>query len=214
MKIFITGTDTDVGKTTVCSWLCANSGYNYFKPVQSGSIVETDSEQVNKLTSNSITVFKSSYVFKPYIAPHFAAASENIVIDINKVELPDSPNLIIEGAGGIFVPLNDGEYILDLIKKFNVPVILVVKSSMGTINHTLLSLQALRLANIPVLGVIMNGDYNENNLKSIEHYGRVKVLACLSVLPNLDYETLKATPLSDDLKRILFSPNGNNNVTE
>ncbi|MGL9725286.1 MAG: dethiobiotin synthase [Wolbachia sp.] len=195
MKIFITGTDTDIGKTTISSWLCLHTGYSYFKPIQTGGILGTDSYQVSNLTNAN--VYKENFVYKEPLSPHLAAYDS---IDIN---LPKAHNLIIEGAGGVLVPINKTILMVDLIKKLAIPTILVARSTLGTINHTLLSLEALRARNIPILGVILNGLPNQDNLEAIEFYGKTQVLASVPKLQQVDREHLMQTPLSNRLKAIL-----------
>ncbi|WP_353271354.1 dethiobiotin synthase [Wolbachia endosymbiont (group A) of Alloplasta piceator] len=201
MQIFITGTDTDVGKTTISSWLCLHTGYSYFKPIQTGSILGTDSHQISSLTNTNVC--KENFVYKEPLSPHLAASLENGSIDINKIDLPKVHNLIIEGAGGVLVPINQTTLMVDLIKKLAIPTILVVRSTVGTINHTLLSLEVLRDRNIPILGVILNGLPNQDNLEAIEFYGRVQVLASVPRLQKVDREHLMQIPLSNRLKAIL-----------
>lgn len=201
MKIFISGTDTSVGKTVISSWLCTKTRFSYWKPIQSGDIEDSDTQFVHK--SSKTKVFKESYTFKNPLSPYHASALENITIDINSISVPQEKNLIIEGAGGVLVPLNEKELIVDFIKHLNIPVILVVRSTLGTINHTLLSLEALKHRSIKVLGVIMNGPFNKGNFEAIEYYGQTKVLATFPKLDNLSNDVLKSIELPSSLKQIL-----------
>ncbi|KLT21799.1 dethiobiotin synthase [Wolbachia endosymbiont of Armadillidium vulgare str. wVulC] len=201
MQIFVTGTDTDVGKTTISSWLCLHTGYSYFKPIQTGSILGTDSHQISNLTNAN--VYKENFVYKRPLSPHLAASLENDSINIDSISLPKTHNLIIEGAGGVLVPINKTTLMVDLIKKFATPTILVARTTLGTINHTLLSLEALHARNVPILGVILNGLLSQDNLEAIEFYGRVQVLASVPKLQQIDREHLMQTPLSNRLKAIL-----------
>ncbi|AXI24639.1 dethiobiotin synthase [Cardinium endosymbiont of Sogatella furcifera] len=200
MKIFVTGTDTDVGKTIISSWLCLHTGYHYFKPIQTGSTLGTDSHEVNKLTGTN--VYKEDFLFEKESSPHLAASIECRKIDIEEITLPKVSNLIIEGAGGILVPINETIFMVDLIKKCATPVILVARSTIGTINHTLLSLEALRARNISILGIILNGQYNKDNLKAIEFYGKVKVLASIPTLQHISKENLIKVPFLVELQTI------------
>ncbi len=201
MKIFITGTDTNVGKTLISSWIALHTGFSYFKPIQTGTRDGSDSFEVQKLSDTKI--YPESYAYKEPLSPHLAANLENDMIDIEKIVLPPSRNLIIEGAGGVLVPINDTHLMIDLIKKLGAPVILVARTTLGTINHTLLSLEALRSQNIPVLGVIMNGEKNPQNSNSIELYGRTSVLAEFPKLDSVSMNTLKSVALPQKLKQIL-----------
>ena len=201
MKIFITGTDTNVGKTLISSWIALHAGFSYFKPIQTGTRDGSDSFEVQKLSDTKI--YPESYEYKEPLSPHLAAKLENDMIDIEKIILPEASNLIIEGAGGVLVPINDTHLMIDLIKKLGAPVILVARTTLGTINHTLLSLEALRSQNIPVLGVIMNGEKNPQNSNSIELYGRTSVLAEFPKLDSVSMNTLKSVALPQKLKQIL-----------
>lgn len=201
MQIFITGTDTDVGKTTISGWLCLHSGYDYFKPIQTG--VDRDSSVVQALSG--AVIHPEAYLYQTPVSPHLAAALEGEIIDITQITLPPAPNLIIEGAGGLLVPINKEAFMIDLIKQMNVPVLLVARSALGAINHTLLSLEALRSRGIHVLGVIVSGKLNQDNCAAIEFYGKTKVLAQVPFMDKIDKETLLSIPLGDELNKILGS---------
>ena len=201
MKIFITGTDTNVGKTLISSWIALHTGFSYFKPIQTGLKEGSDSLEVQKL-SNAKT-YPEIYSYKEPLSPHLAARIENDTIDMEKILLPQESNLLIEGAGGVLVPINDKYFMLDLIKKIYAPVILVARTSLGTINHTLLSLEALRSRNIPVLGVIMNGKQDLQNSNAIEVYGHTTILAQFPKIDTVNMNTLKQVALSQKLKQIL-----------
>ena len=201
MKIFITGTDTNVGKTLISSWIALHNGFSYFKPIQTGTKDGSDSLEVHKLSKTKI--HPENYVYKEPLSPHLAANVENDMIDIEKIVLPPSRNLIIEGAGGVLVPINDTYLMVDLIEKLGAPVILVARTTLGTINHTLLSLEALRSRNIPVLGVIMNGEKSLQNSQAIEAYGRTSVLADFPKIESVSMNTLKGIAPPQKLKQIL-----------
>ncbi len=201
MKIFITGTDTNVGKTLISSWIALHTGFSYFKPIQTGTRDGSDSFEVQKLSDTKI--YPESYAYKEPLSPHLAAKLENDMIDIEKIILPEASNLIIEGAGGVLVPINDTYLMVDLIEKLGAPVILVARTTLGTINHTLLSLEALRSRNIEVAGVIMNGENNIQNSNAIEVYGRTSVLAKFPKLDSVSMNTLKGIAPPQKLKQIL-----------
>jgi dethiobiotin synthetase len=201
MKIFITGTDTNVGKTLISSWIALHTGFPYFKPIQTGLKEGSDSYEVQKL-SNAKT-YPEIYAYQEPLSPHLAARIENETINIEKILLPQARNLVIEGAGGVLVPINDKYFMLDLIKKIEVPVILVARTSLGTINHTLLTLEALRSRSIKVLGVIMNGEPNLQNSNAIEVYGRTTILAQFPKIDIVNMNALKHVALSQKLKQIL-----------
>lgn len=201
MKIFITATGTNIGKTLVCSWLLTHTNYSYFKPIQTGNIDETDSQTVVSLTKAKI--YPEVYSFKAPLSPHLAAELENSTIDLTKLIIPNDPNLIIEGAGGLLVPINKKYFIIDVIKNFNLPVILVASSELGTINHTLLSIEALRARKIDILGVIVTGNLNLENCKAIEYYGQVEILMKLPQIAPITPKSLKNIPLSSRIRDIL-----------
>ena len=201
MKIFITGTDTNVGKTVICSWICAHSGFDYIKPIQTGGDLERDQLQVQNLSQ--VLIHKETYLLQAPVSPHLAALKEGVDIDIQKIILPPVQNLIIEGAGGVLVPLNSHALMIDLIKHLNVPAIVVARTSLGTINHTLLTLEALRARDITLLGIILNGDAEVENEAAIAHYGNVEILASLPHFDRLDADVLQNFPLTPPLKIIL-----------
>ncbi|SDN71018.1 dethiobiotin synthetase [Desulfonauticus submarinus] len=177
-KVFITGTDTGVGKTFISSLLVKKFNAYYFKPIQTGSREELDSKTVQYLTGLEDKYFLSAtYLFKEPVSPHLAAKIENREIDIKDIYCPNETPLIVEGAGGVFVPLNKKFFMLDLMKHLDLPILVVARSTLGTINHTLLTIKALKRKNLDVLGVILNGPLNQENKIAIEYYGKVKVLA-------------------------------------
>ena len=183
---FITGTDTGVGKTFFCSILMKKYNFDYWKPVQTGKFTENDTLYIKENSGVKKNRFhKPIYTFKEPLSPHLASSYERISINIKRIKKPKSNKpLIIEGAGGILVPLNKKNLIIDLIKKFKLPVIVVSKSILGTINHTLMTLEILKKNKIKIFGVVLNNIKNkkegDNNAKSIETFGNVKVLAKIS----------------------------------
>ncbi len=183
-NIFITATDTNVGKTITSAWLCEILQADYFKPIQSGINDKppfTDSDYIASLNLPNTIVHPEVYCFKHGLSPHLAAKLENMSIDFDSIKLPKTDNqLIVEGAGGVFVPLNDKYFIIDLIIKFNFPCIVVSRTSLGTINHTCLTINALRQRNINIIGVVLIGEENEENKKALETYCNVDILAIIS----------------------------------
>ena len=210
MRVFITGTDTDVGKTLISSWLCLHTGYGYFKPIQTGSLLGSDGEQVAQLSG--VHTYPECFVYKDPVSPHLAAAREGEEIALRDLTLPTQDRLIIEGAGGVLVPINKHALMVDLMKQWDVPVVLVARSSLGTINHTLLSLEALRQRHVPILGVILNGPLDCDNARAIEHYGNVRILASMLPLSTVCKATLQSIPLSPDLKRIFHHDNAHDDA--
>jgi dethiobiotin synthetase len=157
MNIFITGTDTNVGKTLISSWIALHARFAYFKPIQTGLNQGADSQQVKELSNAKI--YPEIYAYQDPVSPHLAARIKNDTIDIEKILLPKKDNLIIEGAGGIMVPLNDSEFIIDLIEQLGAKVILVSRNYLGSINHSLLTAAICKQRNIDVIGWIFNDQY-------------------------------------------------------
>lgn len=177
-SFFITGTDTGVGKTFISAILMAGLKGYYFKPIQTGSKEDIDRLWIQKHTGLETKHFlPETYLFQNPVSPHLAASLEKKHIDLTLINLPLKKPLIVEGAGGILVPLNKSHFMLDLMKKFSLPIILVARSTLGTINHTLLSLNLLREHNLKVVGIVLNGPPNLENKEAIEYYGKVKVVA-------------------------------------
>lgn len=201
MRIFITGTDTNVGKTVISSWLALHLNYSYFKPIQTGIIEGSDSEEVARLAK--VKVYPEIYRYSEPVSPHLAAKLAGDVIEIEKINLPNDENLIIEGTGGVMVPINDHTFMIDLIQKLGAKVILVARSKLGTINHTILSLEAMRLRGINILGVIMNGEENRDNKEAIEFYGKTRVLAQFPKLGIINNSTLSSIILNKEILQIL-----------
>ncbi len=177
-KIFVTGIGTDVGKTVVSAILCEALHADYWKPVQTGSFFSTDSDKLQKYISNSKTVIHpESYVLKQYMSPHAAAELEGQHITLANIIPPATNNtLIIEGAGGLMVPLNDKEFIVDIIIKLKAEAVLVIQNYLGSINHSLLTIDALRTRNIPVLGIVFNGPSHKLSENIILSYSGLKCL--------------------------------------
>lgn len=192
-RFFVTGTDTNVGKTVVSAMLTVGLQATYWKPIQSGLEPMTDTDYVRQVTGLDDSHFLAEqFRLTAPLSPHASAAIDKIEIHLSDFHLPvtDRP-LIVEGAGGLMVPLNDRDYIIDLIKQFNLPVCLVARSCLGTINHTLLSIAQLRRYAIPILGVILNGEKNPSNYAAIAHYGQVPILGELEPLDTINPGTLK-----------------------
>jgi len=181
-KIFVTGIGTDVGKTFVSAVLTEALKADYWKPVQCGFEPITDSALVKKLLSNTESKIQpETYLLKEPLSPHAAAQRENVVIDLKKITLPDSKNsaLIIEGAGGLMVPLNDKDLMVDLITYFKAETIVVADFYLGSINHTLLTCSELKNRSIPVTGIIFNGDFNQESADIILKQTGLKMLGAI-----------------------------------
>ncbi|MDX2216791.1 MAG: dethiobiotin synthase [Oculatellaceae cyanobacterium bins.114] len=195
-RFFVTGTDTNVGKTVVSAMLTVGLNGIYWKPVQSGLEPMTDTEYVRSVTQlNEAHFLRERFRLTQPLSPHRAAELDGVEIRLADFQFPNvSPTapLIIEGAGGLMVPLNKTDFMIDLIQHLSLPVCLVARSQLGTINHTLLSLRQLQRANISVLGVIINGELNPSNREAIAHYGQVPILGELAPLTDINPTTLNA----------------------
>jgi len=193
-KIFVTGTDTDVGKTIVSAGLCLSWPAHYWKPIQCGTDPYTDSEVISRFIPKE-HIHPSSYQLKAPLSPNQSARKENITINKNHIKIPPLPpsvHLVIEGAGGLLVPINGtGETILDLIKWLKASVIIIARSTLGTLNHSFLTLSALKQKNIEVLGFVLVGPPHPLNKQDIENLGGKPVLVELPFLKTLTKETLK-----------------------
>jgi len=192
--LFVTGTDTEVGKTVAAAWLVRRLGADYFKPVQAGLEGETDEAVVRRLTAFPDDHFHpSTYSLKAPMSPHAAARREGITIDLDAFRLPESSRpVVVEGAGGILVPLHHPATLADLMVKLALPVVLVSRTTLGTINHTLLGIECLRGRGLAVAGVIFCGDPHRENREAIEQFGNVTALAEIPWLDPLDSGALDA----------------------
>lgn len=162
-KIFITGIGTDVGKTVVSAILCKAFGANYWKPVQAGELDFSDADKVRTLCGNSISTFPEKFRLNTPASPHYAAKIDGVTISEKDLDFPETKEkLFIEGAGGLMVPLNeDGLLYIDVLQKWNIPVVLVSRHYLGSINHTLMSLESLKNRNIEVKALIFVGEENQ-----------------------------------------------------
>ena len=188
---FITGTDTGVGKTFLAAILMKKYDFDYWKPIQTGKFIENDTLYIKKYIDLKKNRFhRPVYSFKKPLSPHLASSYEKISINMKNIKKPNSDRpLIIEGAGGVLVPLNKKNLLIDLIKKFKFPVIVISKSILGTINHTLMTLEILKRKKINIFGVVLNNVKNKKegceNAKSIEYYGNIKVLGQISSINHI-----------------------------
>jgi dethiobiotin synthase len=205
--LFVTGTDTDVGKTLVSSWLLTQLDASYWKPVQAGVMPETDSSVVRRLAEiEPDRILPEAYMLPEAIAPHEAARRAGIAIDMAKFVPPVSDRLlVVEGAGGLMVPLTDTAYVIDLAAELHLPLILVARSTLGTINHTLLSLEAIRRRGLPLAGVVINGPETPHNRAAIERYGQVEVIAEIPWLDVVNRSTLLTIEPELDLMKLARS---------
>lgn len=159
-RLFVTAIDTNAGKTVISAIIAEALQADYWKPVQAGELDNTDAMKVRALISNKVTVFHpETYLLRTPMSPHAAAVRDGIAIELDKITLPQTANhLVIEGAGGLLVPLNDNEFVADLIGRLNVEVVLISRHYLGSINHTLASAKVLADYGLKVRGIIFNGE--------------------------------------------------------
>ena len=190
-RFVVTGTDTDIGKTVFAAALTAALEGIYWKPVQAGREPETDSQTVARLSERP--VLPEAYVFALAASPHRAAAAEGITLDPGTLVLPQTDHpLVVEGAGGLMVPLAGKTLNIDVFARWNAPLILCARTALGTINHSLLSLEAIRARAIPLLGIAFIGEANEDSESTICRLGHVKRLGRLPLVAPLNRNTLCA----------------------
>ena len=191
---FVTGTDTGVGKTVLSALLVAALDAVYWKPVQTGVVEGTDSESVRMWAEiPEERLLPERYCFDPPVSPHLAARDAGVRIDLDSFEFPDAPagrTWIVEGAGGVMVPLNERDLMVDLMRHLGLPVVIAARTALGTINHTLLTLAALRSADLDIRGVVLIGAENTENRRAIEHYGDIPVIGHIPVLERIDRAAL------------------------
>jgi dethiobiotin synthase len=201
MTLLVTGTDTNIGKTIISAWICLHTRLPYWKPIQTGLSEGQDADVIQ--TMAGVKTYPETYRFQEPLSPHAAAAHESITIDPKRITKPTENPLLIEGIGGVLVPITSDVFLIDLVQQWAVPVLVVARSSLGTINHTCLTLEALRNRGIPILGVILNGDPNPGNKQAIETYGNCPVLAEFPFLEKVSTEALAHIPLPSLLKDML-----------
>lgn len=192
MKLFITGIGTDVGKTIASAIITEALEADYWKPIQAGDLENSDSHKVKSFLSNKKTVIHpNSYALNTPASPHFAAEVDRITIDLNKIIEPKTENnLVVEGAGGVFVPLNDIDCVIDLIQK-DYKVIVVSRHYLGSINHTLLTIEALQNRKIAVAGIVFSGHENKATESIILSKTEVKCIGRIEQEPYFDQNVIK-----------------------
>jgi dethiobiotin synthase len=207
--LVVTGTDTGIGKTVVAAMLTLALDAVYWKPVQSGAINDTDAAAVAAITGLGPERFiLERYLLTQPLSPHRAAELDGVEIDLHSLVLPGSTPggrpLIVEGAGGLMAPLTRRTLYIDIFQRWGVPVVLCARTALGTINHSLLSIEALRARDIPILGVVFIGDAMPDNEQTICEFADVKRLGRLPLLPRLTPVTL-VEAFSNEFHRQDFS---------
>ena len=191
VDIVVAGISTEVGKTVVSAIITTLFDGDYWKPIQSGE-VDSDSEMVSKLLPSRHIIHPSAYSFKAPLSPHHAARLENQTIDPDKITAPVTNRpLIAEMAGGIFVPLSENLLSIDLFKAWDAKWILVSKNYLGSINHTLLTIEALKIRQVPILGLIFNGKPNPDSENAILKFSNTPVLGRLFPEKRMNLSTIQ-----------------------
>jgi dethiobiotin synthetase len=192
MKLFITGIGTDVGKTIASAIITEALQADYWKPIQAGDLGNSDSHKVQQYISNPKSkFFPNAYALNTPASPHLAAELDNIVIDLKTIKEPETKNnLVVEGAGGVFVPLNDENCVIDLIQP-DYKVIVVSRHYLGSINHTLLTVEALKNRKLTIAGIIFNGDENKASEEIILKKTGLKMIGRIDNEPYFDQNTIR-----------------------
>lgn len=194
VRVVVSGTDTGLGKTVFAAALAGALDGFYWKPIQAGVEEETDRETVLRLSGLAPQrVLAEAYRLRTPASPHLAAEIDGVVIDPEALRLPDTDRpLVVEGAGGLLVPLTRKLTYIDVMARWNAPVVLCARTTLGTINHTLLSIEALRARNVAIAGIAFIGDENRESERIIADLGRVRRLGRLPRLDPLDGPSLRA----------------------
>ena len=207
LQFVICGTDTDVGKTLISSFFVRGLNSYYWKPIQSGIESETDSQAVARLTKvNKEKIINEAYIFREPVSPHWAAEIDQKVINFQLLNLPIfDESLIVETAGGLMVPITRNHLQIDQIKKWDIPIILVCKSGLGTLNHTLLSIEALKKRNIKILGLVINGEKHLDNPKTLTEFSSLPIIAEFPFIEKIDSNKLDILWKELNIKNKLFT---------
>jgi len=176
-KYLVTGIGTDVGKTVVSAIIAQALEADYWKPIQSGELNNSDSQKINRLTNDLVQVLPERYRLNEPLSPHASAAIDGVQLHLSELTLPETDrNLLVEGAGGLMVPINDTHLLIDAFKRWNLPVIIVSRHYVGSINHTLLTIEALQNRGIAIKGLVFVGDANKATESFILNYTKVPFL--------------------------------------
>lgn len=191
MRYFVTGIDTDIGKTVVSSILVQALSANYWKPIQSGDLENSDSIKVANLISKKVNIYPESFRLTEPLSPHLSAKKDGVEISLKNIIPPSSTQLIIEGAGGVMVPIDEkGTYVTDILSFCDAEVILVTKNYLGSINHTLLSIHYLQSKNYKIKGIVVTGEKNIET-ESI-------------ITKNTEIPILFHVPITEDLSKVFI----------
>ena len=206
--VIVAGTDTGVGKTVLSAFLMsAMPDALYWKPIQSGLLEETDSETVARLSQcDPSRIVPEAYRLTQPLSPHLSARLEGIRIDAAKLSLPNNDEfLIVETAGGVLVPLLEDLLQIEMVREWGLPVIIAARSTLGTINHTLLTIEALRARATEIFGVVTIGPLNPENENAIQEYGNVTVIGRICPMSLIDHRSILSAfeALSPEMQSLL-----------
>lgn len=187
MKLFITGISTDVGKTIVSAIITEALEADYWKPVQAGDLDHSDSHKIqNYISNNKSIIHENSYKLNTPASPHLAAEIDGITIDLKNIIEPKTKNhLVVEGAGGVLVPLNTNDFVIDLVQP-DYKIIIVSRHYLGSINHTLLTIEAIKNRGFTIAGIIFNGNENKATESLILNYSKLKFIGRINDEPYFD----------------------------
>lgn len=195
--VFVTGIGTEIGKTVVSSVLVEAFGADYWKPVQSGDLDYTDSDKVKEWAEGAGVIHPETYRLHTPASPHASARMDQVAIELDRFQLPETDNfLIVEGAGGLWVPLSQNHSMLDLIQHLDLPVVMVSRHYLGSINHTLLSLEALEKRSIPCAALIWNGPATPDTEQIIEQFSGINALLRLEEMPLVSSDTVRGAAMA------------------
>lgn len=202
--VFVTGTDTGVGKTVACAWLARHWGADYWKPIQSGTVEGRDADTVARLAGLAPErIHPSAVELAAPLSPDAAARLEGRRIDLADFHLPATPRpLVVEGAGGVLVPLNERDMMAHLIIRLGLPVVVVARTGLGTINHSLLTLEALRCRTVEIAGIVLVGPPQPATRDAILAFGGVRLLGEIAPLAPLDAAAVAALPAPPPLETL------------
>ncbi len=218
MSLVVVGTGTEIGKTITCAVLLSRYAeifkLAYWKPIATGSAKDRDTSVIERLCGHRVNILQESYLFEPPVSPHLAARLAGKRIHPERVvkvletyqQENDGRALVIEGIGGLLVPLTaDGYLLADLLEEMSLPCLLVASSTLGTINHTLLTLEAMRSRDLELVGVVLNGRRNRENRRAIEEFGSVQIIGELELIDPLSPQGVLRASRGFDRQALLES---------
>ncbi len=218
MSLVVVGTGTEIGKTITCAVLLSRysgiSSLAYWKPIATGSAQDRDSLVIKRLCAHQVEILQESYLFEPPVSPHLAARlarkrirPERILEALGTFQRQKGGRaLIIEGIGGLLVPLTAGGHLLaDLLQEMSLPCLLVASSTLGTINHTLLTIEAMRSRDLNLVGVVLNGPLNRENRLAIQKFGKAKMISEIEPMKALSKESVARASRGFDRRALLKS---------